>query len=316
LTGRLLAERYLIKDRCEQTSNNASYRAYHVGIDRSVLLRILPARGAVTRDACRRALAAAEKVNPVPSPHLARTLDVGLLAGRWPFVVSEYSKGKTLEAVLDSTGPLDLRRLLPIARQLASALEMSHRAGIAHGSLGLENLWLESLECRPEWVRILGFGLAEVCGAEVDAPSSGVFMSSVRSGKAQTSGCASADIRGDIYALGASLHQLASGSRQAWTVSEVLGVLDSDFVDSSWTGQRALVRGFSMIVRRCLYLLPDSNYESMAQVHRDLRRLEQTASAIAGAPAKSSRPFTAVHRPARRVRGLRLAEPKVIVRAG
>jgi serine/threonine protein kinase len=312
--GRVLAERYLIKDRCEQTANQASYRAYHVPLDRSVLLRVLPSRGGLTRDACRRALAAAEKVSSVPSPHLARTLDVGLLHGRWPFVVSEYSKGRTLETVLNNAGPLELERLLPIARQLASALEMSHRAGVCHGTLGLENLWLESLEARPEWVRILGFGLSEVSGSEFEAPSSGVFMSSVRNGKGHSATCSSAEIRGDIYALGASLHQLASGLRHAWTASEVLGILDTELADSSWTGQRALVRGFSMIVRRCLYLLPDSNYDSMQQVHRDLRSLEETATAIA--PRKACHPVTAVHTPARRVRGVRLGEPKVIVRAG
>jgi serine/threonine-protein kinase len=311
-----VANRYLIKDCLEQTSSSASYRAHHGVIDRLVLLRVMPAQPGLTREACRRALTAAEKVSVLPSPHLTRTLDVGLVAGRFPFVVSEYSKGRTLEALLDSSGPLEIQRLLPIARQLASVLQTTHRAGIVHGSLGVDKVWLESLECRPEWVRIMGFGLWELSRPELGGVESGVFMSSARRPGALTRMSTSAALSVDVRALGATLLALASGSRGEAPVHPAVRAMASDFSDTTWLGQRAVVRGLAMIVRRCLCLLPDGNYTSMDQVHQALERLEQSARCISAEPTRQRQTVTAVHAPVPRARGVVLGEPKVIVREG
>lgn len=310
MLGRLIANRYLVEDVCERTASSVSYRAYHLAIDRSVLLRILPARAGLTRDACRRALKLAESAASLPSPHVARTLDVGLVAGRWPFFVSEYSKGRTLEGILRQAGPLGVPRVLAIARQLSSALAGAHAAGLTHGGLGLDSLWIESLQSRPEWLRVMGFGLSELLGSALDGPASGVFMSAVRHGTHALPGCSPAKARADIHALGECLYELASGSRAPFE-QRAVGVLDSDFAGREWTGRRALLRAFAMIVQRCLYLSPSGNYESMADVSRDLEALEKAASVIAAEPGRP--PITAVHAPARRVR-VALSEPKVIVR--
>ena len=53
MLGRLIAHRYLVEGPCERTPSSTSYRAYHLKLDRSVLLRILPERNGTTRDACR-----------------------------------------------------------------------------------------------------------------------------------------------------------------------------------------------------------------------------------------------------------------------
>lgn len=310
---RVIANRYLVEDVCERTADSVSYRAYHLAIDRSVLLRILPARAGLTRDACRRALKLAERAASLPSPHVARTLDVGLVAGRWPFFVSEYSKGRTLEAILHHAGPLGVPRVLAIARQLSGALSGAHAAGLAHGGLSLGTLWIESLESRPEWLRVMGFGLAELLGSALDGPPSGVFMSAVRPRLDPLPGCSASAARADIHALGECLYELASGSRAPLVEQKTAGILDSDFAGREWTGRRALLRAFAMIVQRCLYLLPSGNYDSMVEVSRDLEALEKAARVVAAEPA-SRPPVTAVHAPARRAR-VASSEPKVIVRS-
>jgi serine/threonine protein kinase len=230
-------------------------------------------------------------------------------------VVSEYSKGRTLEAVLDSSGPLEIQRLLPIARQLTSVLQTTHRAGVVHGSIGLDKLWLEALEHRPEWVRIMGFGLSELSRSELDTPESGVFMSSARRPGGLTRMSSSMAMRADVRALGATLFALADGSRLAAQNQPAPGAMASDFADTKWLGQRPVVRGFAMIVRRCLSLLPEGNYTSMDQAHHALERLEQSARSISVAPARPIQAaVTVVHAPVRRARGVVLGEPKVIVR--
>lgn len=314
--GRLIANRYLVEETCELTATGSSYRAYHVAEDRAVLLRILPARGGMTREACRRALTLAERASALPSPHVTRTLDVGFVAGRWPFVVSEYSKGRTLAAVVSQTGALGIKRVLPIAFQLASALQTAHGAGIVHGAIGLGNLWLESLASKPEWLRIMGFGLSELPGSDSEGPISGIFMSSARPNTGSAPTCSLPEIRADIHALGSSLYELACGAPPPWGASEVGGILDSDFANSGFGGHRASMRGFAAIIERCLCLRPETNYDSLDQVSYDLACLEQTAAALALEPSARDPMVAAVHSPAPRARGVRLGEPKVIVRGG
>jgi serine/threonine-protein kinase len=313
MLGRLIANRYLIEDQCERTACGLSFRAYHLAIDRSVLLRILPARAGLTREACRRALAAAEKVAALPTPHVTATLDVGLVSGRWPFVVSDYSNGRTLGAVLRQSGPLDVPRLLAIARQLTGALQLAHAAGVVHGGLSLDNLWIESRESVPDWLRVMGFGLSELPGSEPGAPTSGVFVSSVSRGAGPVVPRASGAVRADIYAVGVSLYELASGSRPPFAHTDVAEILDSELIGAGWSGRRAVLRAFAMLVQRCLYLSPTTNYESMAEVSRDLDSLEHAAGSIAAAVPGGGPPVTVVHAPARRARA-QLSEPKVIVR--
>jgi serine/threonine protein kinase len=309
--GRLIANRYLVEGPCERTPGSTSYRAYHLGLDRSVLVRILPERGGTSLEACRRALAIAERVSTLPNPHLGRTLDIGLIAGRFPFVVYEYSKGRSLAALLEETGPFAAERSIKIGGQLAGALETAHQAGVLHGSLRLDNFWLESLACRPEWVRVLGFGLSELPDSDRDAASSGVFPSTARreGGEAELPRLA---LRADIYAFGTCLYQLASGSPPAW-MTPAAG--SSGVAALPWTGQRAVARGLSLLIQRCLYQQPENAYQSLGEVRRDLERLEGSAASLASEAPGSRPPVTAVHAPAPRAR-VAVGQPKVIVKGG
>ena len=310
--GRLIANRYLVEGPCERTQRCASYRAYHLGTDRSVLLRILPDRAGVTQDACRRALAIAERVAALPDPHLGRTLDVGLVAGRFPFAVYEYSKGRSLAAWLEQTGPFTSERVIAIGSQMSGALASAHGAGVAHGDLRLDNFWLESLACRPEWVRVLGFGLSELPAAERDGTDSGVFPSSTRRA-AEAERLPPHGLRADLRGFGACLYQLASGSRPA---AGGEGGAGSDVLAAvAWAGHRAIARGLSLLIQRCLQPQGDAGYQSMGELSADFERLESSATSLASEPPAGRPPVTAIHAPPPRTR-VASGQPKVIVKGG
>ncbi len=318
ILGHLIANRYLVEEALEHTASSASYRAYHLAFDRSVLLRVLPARSGLTRDACRRALALAERAAAQPSPLVARTLDVGLIAGRWPFTVLEYSRGHSLESLLASEGPFGPKRVLPIARQMAAALEAAHAAGVCHATLTLDSVWVDApAQQGPDCLRATGFGLAALPPCEFEGAVSGVFSSALRAADTAAAGIglSQSAIRADIHALGMCLYELVSGARPLWSGSEVAAILDSDFARQTWTAKRALTRAFAMIIQRCLFLLPDASYASALDVRRDVERLELAAESVAPEPRSSAPPVTAVHAPAP-IRQVRVGGPKVIVRGG
>lgn len=322
VVGRLIANRYLVEGLCERTAESSSYRAYHLGLDRSVLLRVLPERRAITQDACHRALELADRVSKLPNAHLGRTLDVGVVAGRFPFAVYEFSKGRSLASVLAHGGPLDTARLVRLGRQLTGALETAHGAGVLHGSLRLDQLWLESLACRPEWLRLLGFGLSELPEPEFEGPSSGVFPSAAArpvpapadpGGGSPSEPSRHGALRAELYSLGCCLHELATGARPDRTGA--CADVDTELTHSPSSAERALRQGLLLLVRRCLRASRGGHdYDSLSEVSRELERLE--ASTLAAAVPSSHRPpVTVVHAPAPRVR-VALGGPKVIVQGG
>jgi serine/threonine protein kinase len=322
VVGRLVANRYLIEAPCERTAASAIYRARHLVTDRTVLLRLLPERSLVTYEHCRSALAIAERAAALPTSHVARTLDVGVVAERWPFVVSEYSRGQTLACWLEQRGPLALARVLPIARVLASVLAMAHASGVMHGQLAPSGIWVESPSGRPEWVRLLDFGVRELPEPALETSRSGVFQSSAC--RPPPGAPFSPDaVRFDLRALGMALRELTLGSNVATGTRHVADLLDAPFAGSGWDGERALMRAFAMVVERCLAPSPGGAYRSMAEASRDLETLAETAAALHRATAAprapaalvARPPVTTIHAPARRAR-VALGGPKVIVRGG
>jgi eukaryotic-like serine/threonine-protein kinase len=313
VVGRIVANRYLIEEPCERSPSISIYRAQHLGNDRTVLLRLLPARTRITREACHDALAFAERAASLATPHIARTLDVGVVADRWPFIVSEYSRGRTADGLLAQQGGLGVLRTLALARQVGGALGVAHRSRLTHGELDASGIWVESPGGRPEWVRLLDFGVAELSDRVFESSQSGVFPSGA--GRCLTDGFSPSSVRTDIQAFGAVIFQLAAGARFDWGSPDVAHQLGARFAGGDWSGERAVARGFALLVGRCLGLPTVASYVSMADVCSDLEALAESARAVASPPPEPGPPVTAIHAPARRA-AVALGGPKVIVRNG
>lgn len=304
ISGRVVAHRYLIEAPVERTPQAATYRAEHLVTHRTVLFRILPARAALTHEACHRALALAERAAAAGSPHVARTLDVGVVAERWPFVVSAYSRGCSLAALLAREGPLGVRQTLAIGRQLASALELAHQSLAAHGPLRLAGLWAERSGADFCWVRLLDFGLSELPAPGFTSSASGVFPSASRA--LSDSGFGRRTVSADVYALGTALWELSTGAPPRLHG----GAGELPLASDSPSGARGLERAFAVLVQRCLGVLPYRRYETLSELSAELEALADAAQRWAEPPRG---PITALHAPARRAQVV-VGEPKVIVR--
>jgi eukaryotic-like serine/threonine-protein kinase len=304
IVGRVLANSYLIEAPCERTPHVSIYRAQHLTSDRTVLLRVLPGRAGLTRQSCRGALSLAERAAALSSPHVARTLDVGAIAERWPFVVSEHSKGRTLAALVAGEGALGTRRALAIGRQIASALALAHLARLAHGQLRLDGIWTESPGGRPEWVRLMDFGVSELSQRGFEQCGSGVFPSAAAAHASPDDGFSRLAEQADLQAFGALLYELTTGTVASPATVDVRASLDI-----ACAGSRA-TRGLTLLVERCLGLVPGPRYASMSQL---LDELEAVADAACRDPQAPTAPVTAVHAPPRRA-SVALGGPKVIVR--
>ena len=241
------------------------YRARDTKLGRDVAIKVLP--DAVARDDERlarfdreaRTLAALNHPNIAIIHGLEDTSHVKAL-------VMELVEGPTLADRI-AYGPIPADEALPIARQIAEALESAHEKGIIHRDLKPANIKL-----RPDGtVKVLDFGLAKALNGEtsgkVTPPPSysptitspalmtgmGVILGTAAYMAPEQARGRELDRRADLWAFGCVLYEMLSG-RQAFDGAEVSDVLarvierEPDFAALPADTPAAIRR----LLRRCL----------------------------------------------------------------
>jgi hypothetical protein len=154
--GRVLAERFFVDEVFEVSPQSTFLRAHDLELERVVLVRLLPRPD---RDPTRaRASGWFRRLDhPLNGSGILGTLGVGVLHGGWPLLVSQYWRGRSLEAFLRSGETPNLLLILQLARQVALAMVEAHRLGQAHGELHARDVWLCRQAEGGERAMLLGF---------------------------------------------------------------------------------------------------------------------------------------------------------------
>src|SRR6476620_2623443 len=127
------------------------YRARDAKLARDVALKVLPAEFALDPDRLARFTREAQVLASLNHQHIAAIYGFEENA-----LVLEFVDGPTLADRI-AQGPIPLDEALPIARQVAEALEIAHEQGIIHRDLKPANI-----KVRPDGtVKVLDFGLAK-----------------------------------------------------------------------------------------------------------------------------------------------------------
>src|SRR5262245_20033989 len=187
------------------------YRAHDSRLDRDVAIKVSAERFPERFEYEARAIAA------LNHPHICTLHDIGP-----NYLVMEYIEGSTLSERI-RVGPIPLDEALPIARQIAEALESAHEKGVIHRDLKPANIKLT-----PERnVKVLDFGLAAMrrgCAhaATSAADSPTLTLSAAEAGViVGTAGYMSpeqvrglpVDKRADIWGYGVVLYEMLTGRK-------------------------------------------------------------------------------------------------------
>src|SRR4051812_35092985 len=110
------------------------------------------------------------KLSELPGDGLARAYDLGIepSLGR-PYVASERLTFPTVTRYVGERGPLPLRVLAQALTTLAGALDAAHGAGIVHGGIKPQNVFV-SFD-NPHWARLTDFGVARLRHAAGRGPA-------------------------------------------------------------------------------------------------------------------------------------------------
>ena len=131
------------------------YRATDTRLKRQVAIKILPAAVAADRDRLSRFQREAEVLASLNHPHIAGIYGLEESGGVTALVMELVEGDDLSERIARGAIPLD--EALPIARQIAEALEAAHEQGIIHRDLKPANIKVRA----DGTVKVLDFGLAK-----------------------------------------------------------------------------------------------------------------------------------------------------------
>lgn len=246
------------------------YRAFDTKLGRDVVLKLLPA-ALDTADQRARLSREARALSSLNHPHIVSIHDVGEVGGRL-FLVTGHVQGQTLRALL-ARGPLLPATAVSIARQVALALDASHRAGVLHRDVKPENVMVG-----PDGlVTVIDFGIAKaVRGSASPAPHTLDAVDTVAGMTLGTPGyMAPEQIRGgavdertDVFALGVVLHEMLAGDRPfpGDTPADGLAATLTQEPTSLERDNASLPAGLREVVRRALAKQPAQRFASAREM--------------------------------------------------
>ncbi|MCE9636347.1 MAG: protein kinase [Planctomycetes bacterium] len=197
---------FTLESRLGAGAMGSVYKAFQRGMQRHVAVKIL--RRDLTADPrqVERLRREAALVGKLDHPHIVRGLDSGETNGLVWFAM-EYVDGETLRERIRRGGRIPADEAIVIARQLAEALEHAASQGIVHRDIKPGNVLLT----KQGMPRLADYGLAKGQTDDALTAIDATLGTPQYVAPEQARNPRDADIRSDIYSLGATLYAMLTG---------------------------------------------------------------------------------------------------------
>lgn len=211
LTGRMLAH-FRIDGLIGRGGMGEVYRATDTALDRVVAIKVLPRAVAEDERLRMRFFREARAQARLQHAHVCHIYYIGEEDGLL-FFAMEHIDGESLQVLLDRRGSVPVAEALELGRMAALALREAHTHGFTHRDIKPSNLMVD----RRGVVKVVDFGLVTEGTERVSGGLGGSSNQTAIVGTplymAPEQGRGEAvDFRADVYALGATLHHLVSGT--------------------------------------------------------------------------------------------------------
>ena len=262
--------RYRLKRRIGSGGMGDVWVAFHPGLERDVAVKILrPDAQERSSGAVARFEREVRATVGLEHPNTVRVFDFGETEdGLWYYVM-ELLDGETLADHVDRLGPMPPARAIHVVGQAARALGEAHQRGIVHRDVKPENLFLTSLGGEHDFVKVLDFGIAKVTEVESAVTQTGWVLGTPAYMSPEVAMGKEADARSDVYALGAVLYFLLTGSapfeRENASAVVFAHIHDEPLPPSKHTG-RPLPPDLEAFVLRALSKDPSARYHNASEM--------------------------------------------------
>jgi eukaryotic-like serine/threonine-protein kinase len=206
LTGRTLGDFEI--GQCISTGGMGTvYKAFQRGMNRDVAVKVLPSELAELPVALQRFYQEARAAARLDHPNIVRAITVGEQDGLHYFAM-EYVKGENLARRFKRDGPIEENEGIRIVTAVAEALAAAHARGIIHRDVKPENV----LITETGQVKLADFGLVKRLDQDLGLTDTGKGLGTTNyMAPEQFKNAKHADVRCDIYGLGATLYAAVTG---------------------------------------------------------------------------------------------------------
>jgi eukaryotic-like serine/threonine-protein kinase len=268
------------------------YRARDTRLDRSVAVKVCDEQFS------ERFEREAHAISALNHPHICTLYDVGP-----NYLVMELVEGPTLADRL-SGGPMPMAEALPVARQVAEALEAAHEKGVIHRDLKPANVKVTA----DDNVKVLDFGLAKVPETitrsssdpsisptiTLAATRAGVILGTAAYMSPEQARGVAVDKRADVWAFGCLLFELLTGKRafHGESLTDVLAAVVR--ADPDWNALPASTPSpIRRLLKRCLEKDRKRRLPDIGVARLEIDDALAAPETPAGAPTAKRRPLLA-----------------------
>ena len=260
------AARYVLEQELGRGGMGVVYRARDTRLGRTVAIKILNPRQH-TPEAIRRFEREARAAAAISHPGIVHIYDFD--RGFSSFYISmEFVSGPTLLQLVHDEPPFVRRHLIALMRQVVDAVSYAHERHVVHRDLKPANMILADRR----QVKILDFGIARRLD-ELDLSASGATGTPYYMAPEQVLG-ENPDERTDIYALGVTFFQMATGTLPFATGNILRAHLEQPAPDPQALAPD-LEPALSHLILRCLAKDPDQRPRNGATLLSALDTLDQ-----------------------------------------
>ena len=201
--GMILGGRYEILNHIGSGGMADVYRARCHRENRYVAIKILRQEFNEDEAFVRRFIAEAKATAGLDHPNIVRIYNAGHDQG-YHYIVMELCEGTTLKRYIRRYGRLSVRETVDFSKQMARGIQAAHAIGLVHRDIKPQNILVSD----SGKLKVADFGIARAASGDTMSQN---MMGSVHYLSPEQARGGYADQRSDIYSLGITMYEMATG---------------------------------------------------------------------------------------------------------
>ncbi|MBN1551553.1 protein kinase [bacterium] len=264
--GRLVADRYVIKERVGSGGMGVVYRALDQELGIEVALKVLKPKYSHDTEMVQRFKQEVTLARQIHHENVIRLYDFEKVHNVL-YISMEFFPSRDLKAIIRSQGALSVDEIIKIHTQVCKGLWDAHRRGIVHRDIKPQNILINDGNI----VKLADFGIATVIGPASISTTEFVVGTPEYMSPEQAKG-EPPDTRSDIYSLGTIIYESAVGVPPFSNPDSFQVLVDQveKLPVKPIERKKDLPLWLNDLILKCLEKDPEKRYESVQVIQRQL----------------------------------------------